>query len=135
MKIIVSHDVDHLSVIEHYKDLIIPKLIIRSFLEKFKGRISVKELRGRIISLFTNKLQNIEELILFDKDNNVPSTFFVGVENGLGLSYSPIEMLSVDVSFLQLFGQKSEMEYTPENFKGTYQTITYIPGLGVSLKF
>lgn len=53
----------------------------------------------------------------------------------LGLSYSPVEMLSIDVSFLQLFGQKSEMSYTPGNFKGTYKTITYIPGLGVSLKF
>jgi len=53
----------------------------------------------------------------------------------LGLSYSPIDMLSIDLSFLQLFGQKSEMSYTPDNFKGTYQTITYIPGLGVSLKF
>jgi len=53
----------------------------------------------------------------------------------LGLSYSPIDMLSIDLSFLQLFGQKSEMQYTPDNFKGTYQTITYIPGLGVSLRF
>ena len=53
----------------------------------------------------------------------------------LGLSYSPIDMLSIDLSFLQLFGQKSEMEYAPDNFKGTYQTITYIPGLGVSLRF
>lgn len=53
----------------------------------------------------------------------------------LGLSYSPIEMLSIDVSFLQLFGQTSEMAYTPDNFEGTYQTIIYIPGLGVSLKF
>ncbi len=53
----------------------------------------------------------------------------------LGLSYSPIEMLSIDVSFLQLFGEKSDMQYKPDNFKGTYQTITYIPGLGVSLKF
>lgn len=53
----------------------------------------------------------------------------------LGLSYTPIEILSIDVSFLQLFGQKSEMNYAPANFKGTYQTITYIPGLGVSLKF
>ncbi len=53
----------------------------------------------------------------------------------LGLSYSPIEMMSIDISFLQLFGQKSKMSYTPDNFTGTYKTITYIPGLGVSLKF
>jgi len=44
-------------------------------------------------------------------------------------------MLSIDLSFLQLFGQKSDMAYTPDNFEGTYQTITYIPGLGVSLRF
>ena len=53
----------------------------------------------------------------------------------LGLSYSPIEKLSIDVSFLQLFGQTAEKEYTPSNFKGTYQTIVYIPGIGVSFKF
>jgi long-chain fatty acid transport protein len=53
----------------------------------------------------------------------------------LGLSYSPIDMLSIDLSFLQLFGQKTDMAYTPDNFEGTYQTITYIPGLGVSLRF
>jgi long-chain fatty acid transport protein len=53
----------------------------------------------------------------------------------LGLSYSPIDMLSIDVSFLQLFGQKAEKSYVPDNFNGTYQSITYIPGLGVSFKF
>ena len=88
MKIIVSHDIDHLSVFEHYKDLIIPKLVVRSFFEKAKGFISGEELKGRIFSLFSNKLNNLEELMQFDKDHNVPSTFFVGVENGLGLSYS-----------------------------------------------
>jgi hypothetical protein len=30
MKVIISHDVDHVSVIEHKKDLIIPKFWIRS---------------------------------------------------------------------------------------------------------
>jgi long-chain fatty acid transport protein len=53
----------------------------------------------------------------------------------LGLSFMPTEKLSIDASFLQLFGQKSEKEYTPDNFNGTYQTITYIPGIGVSYRF
>ncbi len=53
----------------------------------------------------------------------------------LGLSFMPTEKLSIDASFLQLFGQKSEKEYTPDNFNGTYQVITYIPGIGVSYRF
>ncbi len=53
----------------------------------------------------------------------------------LGLSFMPNQKLSIDASFLQLFGQKSEKEYIPDNFSGTYQAITYIPGIGVSYKF
>jgi len=87
MKIIVSHDVDHLNVTEHWKDLIIPKLVLRSSIEYAKGYISTGELKGRISGLFSNKLQNLEELMQFDKKHGIPSTFFVGVENGLGLSY------------------------------------------------
>ena len=88
MKIIVSHDVDHLSVLEHYKDFFIPKFVVRTSLKYLKGFISWKELRGRICGLVSNKLHNLEELIQFDKEYEIPSTFFLGVENGLGLSYS-----------------------------------------------
>ncbi len=37
MKIIISHDVDHITVLEHNRDLIIPKFIVRSFLYKGLG--------------------------------------------------------------------------------------------------
>lgn len=53
----------------------------------------------------------------------------------LGLSVQPVEGLSIDVSWLNLFGQKSEKNYEPDNFGGTYQTISYIPGLGISYTF
>lgn len=53
----------------------------------------------------------------------------------LGLSVQPVEGLSIDVSWLNLFGQKSEKNYEPDNFGGTYQAITYIPGLGISYTF
>ncbi|MFN6946973.1 MAG: hypothetical protein ACK4ND_18665, partial [Cytophagaceae bacterium] len=87
-KVIISHDVDHITVWEHKKDLIIPKFIIRSFIEYITGNISKLELWGRLKSLVKNKWNNIEELMKFNKENNIPSTFFIAVSNGMGLNYS-----------------------------------------------
>jgi len=88
MKIIVSHDVDHITVLEHKKDLIIPKFAIRSFIELSLGYISISEIKCRFKDFWDNKWNNIEELISFDKKSNIPATFFIGVSNGRGLSYS-----------------------------------------------
>lgn len=88
MKIIISHDVDHLTAREHLKDMIIPKYVIRAKIELFTGKISLKEFFCRMNEIFDNKWQNIDEVMEFDKKHKVPSTFFFGVNNGLGLSYS-----------------------------------------------
>jgi long-chain fatty acid transport protein len=52
-----------------------------------------------------------------------------------GLSIVPVEGLSIDLSYLQLFGLESEKSYMPDGFEGTYKTLSYIPGLGVSYNF
>ncbi|MFH1004345.1 MAG: hypothetical protein V1781_02450 [Bacteroidota bacterium] len=88
MKAIISHDIDHLTVWEHYKDLIIPKFIVRAKIELLAGKISFSEYFSRLGDLFKNKWQNIDELILFNKEHQVQPTFFVGVNKGLGLVYS-----------------------------------------------
>jgi peptidoglycan/xylan/chitin deacetylase (PgdA/CDA1 family) len=90
MKIIISHDIDHLTVSEHFSDLIIPKFILRSQIELIGGYISFKEFRFRFKTLFKNKLQNLEEIIAFDHEQGIPSTFFIGMSHGLGLSYTEI---------------------------------------------
>lgn len=87
MKIIISHDVDHLFVSEHFGDLIIPKFLVRSKIELFMGKISLFEYFSRISDIIKNKFNCIDEIIEFDKLNGIPSTFFVGVSNGLGLNY------------------------------------------------
>jgi len=89
MRIIISHDIDHLSVREHiFKDLIVPKYIIWSLLELVKTKISFKTFLLKIIGLFKkNAWNNLEELLEFDKLNGVRPTFFVAVNNGKGLSY------------------------------------------------
>jgi peptidoglycan/xylan/chitin deacetylase (PgdA/CDA1 family) len=91
MKVIISHDVDHLTAREHLKDMIIPKYVIRAKLELFFGKISLKEFFCRMNEIFDNKWQNIEEVMRFDKKHNVPSTFFFGMDNGLGLSYNILQ--------------------------------------------
>ena len=88
MKIIISHDVDHLYVNEHYADLVIPKFIARAFIELFSGNISFKVFVTRIARLFTNRWHRINELVKFNKVNNVPATFFFGVSKGKGMVYS-----------------------------------------------
>jgi hypothetical protein len=87
-KVIISHDVDHITVFEHYKDLIIPKFLIKSTIEKLIGVITWKEYFLRYKRIFENKWQNINELMEFNKKNNIPTTFFLGMNNGMYLSYS-----------------------------------------------
>ena len=88
MKIIISHDVDHITVWEHRKDLIIPKFLGRNIIELVIGTLTYKEFLLRFTNLFKNKWHNIEELIDFDRKEHIPSTFFIAVDNALGLHYS-----------------------------------------------
>lgn len=89
MKAIISHDIDHLTVSEHYlKDLIVPKQIARSYIELFSGKINALELFNRIGDLLKNQWQHIEELHTFNLKHKVPTTYFIGVNQGTGLSYS-----------------------------------------------
>lgn len=87
MKAIISHDVDHITVWEH-KDLIVPKFLIKSTIELLSGTIPFRDYLSRYEDLIKNKWQNIEELIKFNTKNGIPSTFFLGVNNGVGLVYS-----------------------------------------------
>ena len=89
MKIIVSHDVDHLYATDHlFKDLILEKLWVRSFLHLCTGRISLKTFLYRLTILFHNRMHHIDELMSFDHEHGIPSVFFFGMDNVLGMSYS-----------------------------------------------
>ncbi len=52
-----------------------------------------------------------------------------------GISIMPVKGLSIDLSYLQLVGMKSDKTYTPDNFSGTYKSYAFIPGIGVSYCF
>lgn len=89
MKIIISHDVDHLDATDHLtKDLILPKLWVRSFLHLCAGKISFRTFWYRLTVLFHNRMNRTEEVMAFDKAHGIPSVFFFGMDNVLGMSYS-----------------------------------------------
>ena len=88
MKVIISHDVDHITVCEHRNDLVLPKHIVRSFIELGAGYIAPSEFLQRLNNILKNQWQNLEALMKFNKKNNIPATFFIGVSKGKGLIYS-----------------------------------------------
>ena len=87
MKIILSHDIDHLNWNEHYfKDLYLPGAILRNTKGLLKGQIPwelyIKRLKcwGRI--------HRIPELTEFYKREKLKANFFFGMDNALHLSYN-----------------------------------------------
>lgn len=92
IKVIVSHDVDHLYGRDHwFRDLFYPKLIVRSTGQLFCRKITVKEWLLRSISCFKKGRNCLHEVMNFDRKHGIASTFFFGVRQGLGMSYRPQE--------------------------------------------
>lgn len=92
MKIIISHDVDHLFGSDHWlRDFIYPKLWVRSTIQLIKRKITFREWGLRCLNCFQRERNCIEKLMVFDRTHNIKSTFFFGMEKGLGMSYSKNE--------------------------------------------
>lgn len=88
MKIIISHDVDHLYVSDHwFKDLFIEKLWARSLIQLIKKEIDTETFLYRLFLPFHNRMHRIDELMNYDRSHHIPSVFFFGMANGLGMSY------------------------------------------------
>jgi len=100
MKVIISHDVDHLFWSDHLKDLIYPKLWIRETLSWLKRDITSREYSLRMHTTFQRVRHRITEVIEIDRKYGVDSTFFFGMANGLGMSYSIRKALPV-IEFVQ----------------------------------
>ena len=96
MKIILSHDVDHLFWSEHFfRDTFIPKLLVRSFLQVSRSQISLKTALARCNFLADRRMNRLNELSSFLQKNHIRSTFFIGFANGLNLSYNQAKALEI----------------------------------------
>lgn len=85
MKIILSHDVDHLNMDEHWKDFYLYGLLYRSIRGLYNSGISSKQLISRFVH---NRLTRVFELNEFNQRHSIIATFFFGMHRGLNLSYS-----------------------------------------------
>jgi len=96
MKVIISHDIDHFYWSDHFfKDLFVQKYILKNLIFFIKGEISFSLLKARLKALMSNRFGRLAELIHFNKLNDVPASYFVGVENALNLSYSEDIAMSI----------------------------------------
>jgi hypothetical protein len=96
MKIIISHDVDHLFPKDHiFRDLIIPKFWIRSFGHLLQRKIKIVTFWHRLAIIFQKKWHCIDEMMAFDKAHAIPSVFFFGMDNILGMSYKKKEVAPI----------------------------------------
>lgn len=94
MKVIISHDVDHLYPSDHLKDLFFPKFWVRSAIQLFKGEIHFSTFLNRLMYVFNKRINRIPELCEFDMANDVKATYFFGMANALGMSYKKEKALS-----------------------------------------
>lgn len=80
---------DHIYASDHiFKDFILEKLWVRSAIHMIQGKIGFKVFVKRLGILLSNRMTRIDEIMEFDKNHNIPSTFFFGMDNALGMSYS-----------------------------------------------
>jgi hypothetical protein len=133
MKVIISHDIDHITVWEHlFKDTILPKFIIRSHIELLSGKITFTEFYSRIGDFRRNKWNGVNEVISYNKSKHIQSTFFIGVHNGVGLSYplayaEPLIKLIIKNNFeIGVHGIGFD---TPEKVKTEYDVFKKLSGL------
>lgn len=90
MRILLSHDIDHLYWKQHYfRDLTLPKHVYRHTRAWLSKQIDTELYKKRM--KLTGRLHRIPELLEFHKQHNTKACFFFGMDNALGLSYRPKE--------------------------------------------
>lgn len=82
MKVIISHDIDHLYWTEHLFDTYIPGQIKQSLEAGITGLLKITKRFKR------NQLHNLRDLNNFNEEKGIRSHFFVGARKGLNLSYN-----------------------------------------------
>ncbi len=132
-KVIVSHDVDHLFARDHWlRDLIYPKMWIRNTIELAKWQITGREWWLRNTSCFRKNRHNLASLMDYDEKHGIKSTFFFGMNQGLGMSYKPEEAKPV---ILRVHDRGFSVgvhgiEYQDlDGIKKEYQTFKIVTGL------
>lgn len=131
MKIILSHDVDHLHWKHHYfRDLTLQKHVARHSLSWLRKKIpfSVWKERMKVRGVYNN----LAELLDFYDSYQIKANFFFGMDQALGLVYTPQEATPW-INKIMEHGHQAGVhgiEYAnPDNIKKEYQSFQSVSGL------
>lgn len=131
MKIILSHDVDHLYWNQHYfRDLSAQKHLYRHSKALLQRQIDFTTWKHRI-SIF-GRMHRLPELMNFYQEKGLKAHFFFGMGQALGLSYKPKEAEPWIKKVLQEghFAGVHGIAYAKQNeIKKEYQSFQTISGL------
>jgi len=94
MNIEITHDVDHLGMKDHLRDLALPRFLAYQAIKLARGLISfdefatsVREVVSSVIHPVYDSWQNFDEWIALHRRAGVSGTWFFACRPGLGISY------------------------------------------------
>ncbi len=141
MKIIISHDVDHYKWTDHFKDLFLIKYYSKTIFYTFTGKLTIRTALKRLSLPFKNQQHRLPELCEFDRQHHIPSTFFVGLDNALGLMYDHSAAKWI-LDFLSKQGFETGVHGIAYHDKAkireefnTYQRLTGVPPQGMRMHY
>lgn len=131
MKIILSHDVDHLHWNEHYfSDLTLQKHVYRHSMALLKKGIPFSLWKSRM--KVWGRKNRLPELLEFYEQKKITANFFFGMDNALGLVYKPSEAKPWIKKVLEKghdVGVHGIAYANPAKIKKEYKTFQEISGL------
>lgn len=86
MKVIISHDVDHLFFKEHYRDTFLIAFL-KNLLVDIQNGLPLEIAKKRLDLLKNGRLHNIPEILEFDISFGIKPIFFIATNRGRRLSY------------------------------------------------
>lgn len=142
MKIIVSHDVDHLTWSEHFfTDLYVPKLAARSLKLWLTGVIDAATFFRRINCWSSNRMNRIEEVIALEKSMNIAATYFFVMRKGLGVAYPAVNAKPVIQKLLKegfsagVHGMAYNDEKAMQEEFDTFKSISGLDRFGIRMHY
>lgn len=105
----------------------------REYKDSFIPRIGVQY---KLNDIFTFRAGGYYDSSPANDDYFTPETVTLNsIAFTLGVSIEPVKGLSIDLAYLQVNGMQADKNYEPANFAGTYKSIGFLPGIGLSYTF
>jgi len=138
----ITHDIDHIRIREHYRDLFLFRFVAVTFLELLHGKRSLIDfVRAKLLVFQPKRWDHFNEWIALEKKYKIKSTYFFAVNRGKSLSYTneeikPVAMLLKKNGFdLALHGQEYNKEEKVTSERELFKDITGSYPVGIRMHY